>query len=121
VGESRAVRLDPADIERIADAVATRLDVPGRPAAVRLVDAAAVAAALGVERHWVYSHADELGAVRIGSQQGRLRFDLAHVLRTLQRGPTPAPPPGPPCRRSRGHPRRSRRSSVELIPYDRTR
>jgi predicted DNA-binding transcriptional regulator AlpA len=46
----------------------------------RFVDAAAVAAVLGVERSWVYEHADELGARRLGSgPRARLRFDLEEV------------------------------------------
>jgi hypothetical protein len=39
------------------------------------VDAATLARALGVDRSFVYRHAAELGAVRIGGPQGRLRFD----------------------------------------------
>jgi hypothetical protein len=45
-----------------------------------LVDAAAIAAYLGVDRGWVYEHADDLGARRLGSgPRPRLRFDLAEV------------------------------------------
>jgi hypothetical protein len=43
---------------------------------VRLVDAATVARVFGVERDWVYAHATELGAIRLGGEKGRLRFDL---------------------------------------------
>jgi hypothetical protein len=43
---------------------------------VRLVDAATVAQMFGVERDWVYAHAAELGAIRLGGERGRLRFDL---------------------------------------------
>lgn len=52
------------------------------PAAV-LVDASRVAAELGASRDWVYAHADELGAIRLGAcgdgRRPRLRFDLAVV------------------------------------------
>jgi predicted DNA-binding transcriptional regulator AlpA len=45
-----------------------------------LVDAATVAEYLGVERSWVYEHADELGARRLGfGPRARLRFSLADV------------------------------------------
>jgi hypothetical protein len=41
-----------------------------------LVDAATLAAELGVSRDWVYEHAAELGALRLGSgPRARLRFD----------------------------------------------
>ncbi len=43
----------------------------------RLVNAATLAAALGVSSRWVYAHADELGGVRLGdSERPRWRFDL---------------------------------------------
>jgi hypothetical protein len=43
----------------------------------RLVDAGTVAAALSTSRAWVYEHADELGATRLGEgARPRLRFDL---------------------------------------------
>lgn len=47
---------------------------------VALVDAAAVAAYLGVSIGYVYEHADELGARRLGTgPRARLRFSLADV------------------------------------------
>jgi hypothetical protein len=43
---------------------------------------AELAARLGVRRSFVYEHADELGAYRLGSgPRARLRFDFAEVLR----------------------------------------
>ena len=46
----------------------------------RLVDAAAVAEFLAVSRDYVYAHAAELGARRLGTgPRARLRFDLADV------------------------------------------
>lgn len=53
--------------------------------AVRLVDAATLADALSVERDWVYGHANELGAIRLGGEHGRLRFDLDAVRERMQR------------------------------------
>lgn len=41
-----------------------------------LVDAQTLADLLDVDRGWVYRHAAELGAVRLGGQNGRLRFDV---------------------------------------------
>jgi hypothetical protein len=71
--------------ELVADAIAAR--VRGAAASqptLRLVDAQAVADRYGVERSWVYAHADELGAVRLGDgPRGRLRFDLEEAGRRL--------------------------------------
>jgi hypothetical protein len=79
-------RLHPADIEAIAVRVAALMESRTAPPA-RLVDAAQLASILGVERDWVYAHAKELEAVRLGGPRGRLRFDLAAVLRTLNGDP----------------------------------
>ncbi len=52
----------------------------------RLVDAATLAADLGVERSWVYAHRDELGAIQLGTgSKPRLRFDLATAREALAR------------------------------------
>ena len=51
---------------------------------MNLVDAAAVAEYLAVERSWVYEHAAELNARRLGSgPKARLRFSLEDVDRAL--------------------------------------
>jgi hypothetical protein len=51
---------------------------PAREA--RLVDVATVAEYLGTKRAYVYEHADELGARRLGSgPRARLRFSLAEI------------------------------------------
>lgn len=50
----------------------------GKP--LRLVNAAVVAAHLGVSRGWVYENAPKLGARRLGTgPRARLRFSLADV------------------------------------------
>lgn len=49
----------------------------------RLVDAATLARELGVERDWVYVHAEQLGAIRLGGPHGRLRFDRREVTERL--------------------------------------
>lgn len=84
-----------------------------RDSTPQLVDAAAVAAMLGVTRGWVYEHASELGAVRLGAgTRPRLRFDLEVVGVALEDGLTSQPG------RRRTH--RFRRSvsstDVELLP-----
>jgi hypothetical protein len=49
-----------------------------------LVDAATLAAALGVTRGYVYDHADELGVIRLGSgPRARLRFAFDEALGRL--------------------------------------
>jgi hypothetical protein len=56
----------------------------------QLLDAAAVARMLGVTRGWVYEHAGELGATRLGSgARPRLRFDPLRVVTALEDGLTP--------------------------------
>ena len=60
-----------------------------------------IAAWLGVKQSWVYAHADELGAYRLGKY---LRFSLPRVLERLEAGavaipdvnlPTQRPLPNP--------------------------
>ena len=83
-------RLHPDDVEAIARRVAELLRTDAKKTAVRLVDAATLARMLGVERDWVYAHARELQAVRLGGERGRLRFDVAAVFRSLDlQSPTP--------------------------------
>jgi hypothetical protein len=59
-------------VEVIARRVVELLQAEVQPT---LVDAATLARDLGVERDWVYSHAKDLGAIRLGGSHGRLRFD----------------------------------------------
>jgi hypothetical protein len=80
------MRLDPDDVEAIARRVLVVLHDELHAAPVRLVDAGELAVALGVDRGWVYAHAAELHAVRLGSPRGRLRFDLDEVQRCLGNG-----------------------------------
>lgn len=74
-------------VEAIARRVVELLEMLPERTAVRLIDAAAVADLLGVERDWVYAHANELGAVRLGGPRGRLRFDMAVIKKRLDREP----------------------------------
>jgi hypothetical protein len=56
----------------------------------QLLDAAAVARMLGVTRGWVYEHAAELGAIRLGAgSRPRLRFDPLRVGMALEDGLAP--------------------------------
>ena len=51
---------------------------------MRLLTATDVADMLAVSRSWVYDHADELGAVRLGTgPRPRLRFDADEVRAAL--------------------------------------
>ncbi len=107
--------LDHEDIELIAVRVVglLREEMPASPA--RMADAATVARELGVDRDWVYAHARELGAVRLGGARGRLRFDLANIRRQIA---CPAQPP----QAERPHRMRSRHrqrcaNQLDLLPY----
>lgn len=73
-------RLDPEDVDLIARRVLALLRTNGESPPARLVDARTLADLLGVTRAWVYAHAQELHAVRLGGPRGRLRFDLNRVL-----------------------------------------
>jgi hypothetical protein len=107
--------LDPEDIELIAARLAELLRDETPTSAVRMTDAATVARELGVDRGWVYAHARELGAVRIGGERGRLRFDLAKIRRQLAQL-APSGRAEQSCRSRRRH-RPKRRDHVDLLPY----
>ncbi|MCW2995252.1 MAG: hypothetical protein JWQ18_2747 [Conexibacter sp.] len=123
------VRLDAQSVDdlahRVADLVHQQRHEPatsaggetgvGEPG--RLLSAAQVASLWGVDRSWVYDHADELGALRLGAGvRPRLRFSPDRVTSYFdsQPEPEPAPPPRAPRRRSRGrHVRRSPGSGAD--------
>jgi hypothetical protein len=105
--------LDSDDVEAIARRVA---ELVGQKHG--LVDAQSVAAELQVEREWVYAHARELGAVRLGAgSKARLRFDLAHVRERVAGLDTHAtePPPDEPRRRRRRARKQPELAGVKLI------
>lgn len=90
------------------NAIAAALGTPGQ-----LITASQVAAGLGVTRDWVYEHAAELGAIRLGSgRRPRLRFDPRLVAQALEDGFG--------NRRDRRRSRRFRRatstSDLDLLP-----
>jgi hypothetical protein len=98
--------LSEADIEAVATRVADLLRA-GQVGA-DLVDANEIARRFRVSRDFVYEHADDLGAVRLGNgPKARLRFDPTKVAQTLRRPPeqtTPKPR------------RREARRSSSLLP-----
>lgn len=73
-------------IEAIARRVVELLRTESEARPVCLTDAATLAQELGVERDWIYAHADELGAIRLGGPHGRLRFDQEIVRQRLAAG-----------------------------------
>jgi hypothetical protein len=115
--ESKRIKLDPQAVEAIARRVVEILERKGLQQR-ELVDAAELARRFGIERSWVYSHAIELGAVKLGDgPKPRLRFDpevAARVLRTVGEG-SAADPPARSGERA-GQPQRGRGSEVRLLP-----
>ena len=86
------------NLDRLADLVAERvverLGIVDREPS--LIDASEVARRFDVSRDFVYAHADELGAVRLGTgDKPRLRFDPAFVLKRLAARPHSATTPAP--------------------------
>ncbi len=91
--------------DRLADRLATRLELAIRPREA-LIDANEVARMMGKTRAWVYDHAGELGAMRLGSgSKPRLGFYPARAVEYLESvanpPPLPLPKPAPPRRRPR--------------------
>jgi hypothetical protein len=70
------LKLVPEAVDAIARRVVELLGQKAAPPRSELVDAAELARQLGVERSWVYTHAIQLGAIRLGNgRRPRLRFD----------------------------------------------
>lgn len=109
--------LDHQDVEAIADALAPRVAalLQVEPFPTRgLVKAERVAALLEMELSWVYEHKAALGAVRLGTGRGALRFEAARVLAYLRDRRVEVPVQAP---RSRPGPQRRRNHhGVELLP-----
>jgi hypothetical protein len=82
---SARIKLDPQTVEEIARRVVALLERRGLGKR-ELVDAAELARRFGIERSWVYTHAIELGAVKLGNgAKPRLRFDPEVAARVLRR------------------------------------
>jgi hypothetical protein len=95
-----ADRLSDAIVERVVEAIRAEGILPQGDASASWRDAKAVAELLGVERDWVYEHADELGASRIGSgPRPRLRFPPDVLQRHAGHLPSPEPASQPAKRR----------------------
>jgi hypothetical protein len=92
---SKRIALDASTIEAIARRVVERLE-RRRLQRRELVNAAELARRFGIERSWVYSHAIELGAIKLGDgTKPRLRFDpeiSTRVLRKVGDGSAADPP-----------------------------
>ncbi len=101
-------------VAAIAEHVAHLLH--GKPR-VRLVDAATLAAELGVSRDCVYTHANELGGERIGDgPRGRLRFDLDQALAAWTSRSASQEPQGPPVPAAARSRRRQAGGDTRLLP-----
>lgn len=113
--------LDEAFVEALARRVVELIrNESNPPLARRMVDAATLAAELGIERSWVYAHRHELGGIPLGAgSKPRLRFDVETARELLARSTskeaqvpqTPVP--------ARGSSRRRRQrlgSSPKLLP-----
>jgi hypothetical protein len=90
--------------DEIADRLAARLEGFAPARSEPLVDAAEIARMFGKTRSWVYEHAGELGAIRLGSgPKPRLAFSPSRVAESLeevgQSPPASLPVPAHPQRR----------------------
>jgi len=113
---SAAAEITPENIERIAQRVAQLLrhDASRAPGHARLVDAAYLASHFGLTRAWIYQHADELGAIRLGhGSRARMRFDLDTAMKALSKQAAPADVREQPTRRRQ---RRSEPATIPLLP-----
>ena len=114
---SARIKLDPPTVEAIARRVVEILERRGLQGR-ELVDAAELARRFGIERSWVYSHAIELGAVKLGGgPKPRLRFDPQSAARVLRKAGEEATA-DPPARSGKRADRHSAGggSGVRLLP-----
>src|SRR5215207_5333096 len=113
-------RLHPDDVRAIAHAVVELLQEVERPKpAGALLTASEAAERLGVDRDFIYRHADELGARRLGNgPRSRLRFpedalDAWTAFDSSKGSPGPARTPQ---HRSRRRATRTSPAGVPLLP-----
>jgi hypothetical protein len=121
-----AAELTPHAIEQIAQRVAQLLhehqahgSVATEPVPARLLDATQLARHLGVTRTWVYEHAHQLGAIRLGTgSKARLRFDLDTATAAITNRQKRTPEDNAPSVETprRGRPRRRPQPTVPLLP-----
>jgi hypothetical protein len=107
--------LDDDDIEQIARRVAELVGSNQTTHEPRYVDATYLAQRLGIDREWIYAHARDLGAIRLGGPRGRLRFDIRHVAELLASPDFTAMP----ARRTSSRRRGSRADRAGVIRYER--
>jgi predicted DNA-binding transcriptional regulator AlpA len=104
--------------EAVADVLAERglVVYAGPSPSARILKVAEVARLLGRSAAWVYEHAAELGAIRMGSgPRARIGFDVATIEQWKRDHQTPARQ----TRRPRRQPRRATvPSSANLLPYE---
>lgn len=99
--------LDAASIEEVARRVVELLGERSLSNDPAFVNAAEVARRFAVDRSWVYAHAAQLGAIRLGEgPRARLRFDLRVVAEALAAPPAPQRVPAPARVRRRRSPAR---------------
>lgn len=104
------VHLSTETIRAIAEEVADLL-VDRHPS--RFLSVAEVAEKFSISTDYLYRHADELGAIRLGN---RLRFDAERVVEALSPEPFRTPPA------KSAPPKRSRSSvATDLLPIGRKR
>lgn len=115
--ESKRIKLDAETVEAIARRAVDLLEQRGLQKR-ELVDAAELARRFGIERSWVYTHAIELGAVKLGDgPKPWLRFDPEIAARVLRRvGEVPAADPPARSGERAGQPSGSGGSEVRLLP-----
>jgi hypothetical protein len=107
--EARSAALDRL-ADQIADRLAVRLAGLIREHPEPLVDAGEIARIYGKTRSWVYEHAGELGAIRLGTgSRPRLGFSPARVATQFEKLDEPSPGVLPPVAK----PRRRRRRRAE--------
>jgi hypothetical protein len=117
-----AVELTPEAVEQIAQRVAQLLrhqPIDSDPVVAKssLVSAVELAQQLGVTRAWVYEHARELGAIRLGEgPRPRLRFDPDVAAQTLRRHHVQQAPASPPDKGTYRAHRRPVERAVPLLP-----
>jgi hypothetical protein len=111
--------LAPDTIEHIARRVAEILghgEVAVRTRS-ELIDARELARRTGLSRAWIYEHARQLGAIKLGDgPRPRLRFDPQTVNEALRRSTEPPDTSAQPVSDRRGRPRRDELPDVELLP-----
>jgi hypothetical protein len=115
LGAPTVTELSPRCVEEIATRVIELLQQHTRhlQRPDSLIDVAELARQTGLSRTWIYEHARELGAIRLGDgPRSRLRFNPDTVKRLLEREPTPR------VERARTKQRRQIRAmnDIELLP-----